>query len=676
MRRVRVGTTIAKNRIRRSETGKKPIHTKEFFLYFSRYRAYQWKKNRIYRNFSVLSSLFLPFLENTHTHTHARAVTFIYIHPFFVGPLLIFAAGSCTLSIYLCLVICTRQMACRKRRRMLQKRLGPNRIPNAEQTPQSVAKASQTNEKKKKKKQKQHRYCSPAANASNSIDVLPMEVLCLIFAACPQALFPILGMVCREWRSLLTRYGGLGQTVRMIDTVAWALEHGQQWMLQWDVIARYRRASSYLDGNRKSRFFRRQTDTFWPSLKILYHSMVHGVYDKRYEDATREFSKAAQPYQPNPKLLEAALRGGHIDVLEYLYAPAGRDARITYKDVYLAMKVAPPRAFHWMLNKYGHGGRESWTEKWHPHIVIEGRLDILQYLAKHRLCVLEPDKWFERALLMAHAHIVEWVINQEYARHHVGIVKSLLWWHPRYADVGFLLTDAKLDATTTLETSEAQESSNYEDPAEGENGQKRRPPTRILRIRPRCVDDSDFSEIDCPEAYGGFRLWTPLYRQSTWRRYVIAARLGKIDVLDQLFDMGVPSGHNSFCKEMAATGNLDAIRWMVRKRFLFDVGATYGAAVSGHFELFCWLVEHGCPWNEAECALRARVNFHGDIVEWIRENGELGPQAGFVEPKPSVLERVLLKDEEDENDDSIDGIQPVKDTGREDGEEEEEEAFE
>jgi hypothetical protein len=105
--------------------------------------------------------------------------------------------------------------------------------------------------------------------------------------------------------------------------------------------------------------------------------------------------------------------------------------------------------------------------------------------------------------------------------------------------------------------------------------------------------------------------------------------------------------HRGMLTEIAATGNLKALQWALKKGLPWEESIGWNAARYGHIhilqfmqsighvldeqcchmaaryaqlETLKWLHEHGCPWNEKTCISAVRED-QFDILRWLRDQG-------------------------------------------------------
>jgi len=118
-------------------------------------------------------------------------------------------------------------------------------------------------------------------------------------------------------------------------------------------------------------------------------------------------------------------------------------------------------------------------------------------------------------------------------------------------------------------------------------------------------------------------IWLNRYATFCWDGkaiQVIAARYGRIDVLDWLNARGIPSARVLY-DPAAKGGHIAVLQWALEHGHPWDrqLGACVNAATNGHFECLKWLVEHNYPYGRAKCIEHAVRFDHAEIVKYLLE---------------------------------------------------------
>lgn len=68
------------------------------------------------------------------------------------------------------------------------------------------------------------------------------------------------------------------------------------------------------------------------------------------------------------------------------------------------------------------------------------------------------------------------------------------------------------------------------------------------------------------------------------------------------------------------SGRLDVLKWLYADGYGFNRSVVLSAAACGHFEIFKWLLDRGCPWDVDLCKAWAHHQGHYAIAAWISQN--------------------------------------------------------
>lgn len=101
---------------------------------------------------------------------------------------------------------------------------------------------------------------------------------------------------------------------------------------------------------------------------------------------------------------------------------------------------------------------------------------------------------------------------------------------------------------------------------------------------------------------------------------MIAASLGRTDLLQVAYGSGIARKDVTACTSAAANGHLQTIKYLRFIECPWDESTAIAAVEGGHFELLRWIIDHGCPSNEL-IQLEAAYNGRLDMVVWLHYNG-------------------------------------------------------
>lgn len=99
----------------------------------------------------------------------------------------------------------------------------------------------------------------------------------------------------------------------------------------------------------------------------------------------------------------------------------------------------------------------------------------------------------------------------------------------------------------------------------------------------------------------------------------IAARMGRVDVLELLENWGFPRSV-LICEEAAAGGDVQTLQYLESKGGLLNWGTCASAGRFGQLGVLKWLRARKCPWNHYVTNYAAQ-NGHFELIKWAYENG-------------------------------------------------------
>jgi hypothetical protein len=488
-------------------------------------------------------------------------------------------------------------------------------------------------------------------------DVLPPELLVYILKMVDPRLYPLLRHVCRQWNAWALDLMG-EPAENFWSVMEWALMEGRIDFFQRAIVPHWKRlkldpcgrVGVRADDNRVQAngimgTLYRCVQRAVTNLTMMRSSMFEGVCSDTFEDAVRKLKALDNVHHPPEPVCRAALAGGHKHMLAYIF-PRKLGVKLTTKDLLLAIEVGTLDTFQWVLHRMSQSNVSAHRlhgKEIELAAVRHDRLDVLQYLARQYRKVdrrMDPNHWFEEAVLCVRKRIVAWVVQQDDLCCQVQrrlddienvaaneildsctevLLRPIRWNSPIVpADVAYLFDQFNGNARTKGGDDDDDTTNSY---------------SQYLLMRYRDDPDADTSYLD------------PCNRTS--RSYVIAARLDDWAGLERLHKDGI--GLSTLVSSQAAKiGDLRLVEWLADHDCPFDAGATLNAANYGHLDLLIWLRDRNCPWNEAQAAWGAKINRHYHVLRWIQQHGELGTKAGQVAPEPVPHEIVVFRKERQE----------------------------
>jgi hypothetical protein len=98
-----------------------------------------------------------------------------------------------------------------------------------------------------------------------------------------------------------------------------------------------------------------------------------------------------------------------------------------------------------------------------------------------------------------------------------------------------------------------------------------------------------------------------------------ATQQGNLDVFQYLREIGC-SWDEWTCACAAENGHLDVLQWADTNGCPWDEKTCSYAAKNGHLDVLQWAHANGCPWDEETCT-KAALNGHLDVLQWAHANG-------------------------------------------------------
>lgn len=99
-----------------------------------------------------------------------------------------------------------------------------------------------------------------------------------------------------------------------------------------------------------------------------------------------------------------------------------------------------------------------------------------------------------------------------------------------------------------------------------------------------------------------------------------AAGKGRFELLQWASAHGCPWDEET-CASAAEGGHLKLLRWVRAHGCPWDSRTCTYAAIQGHFKIFHWARTNGCPWKNERILLYAIRHNNMDMFEWARSNG-------------------------------------------------------
>jgi hypothetical protein len=100
---------------------------------------------------------------------------------------------------------------------------------------------------------------------------------------------------------------------------------------------------------------------------------------------------------------------------------------------------------------------------------------------------------------------------------------------------------------------------------------------------------------------------------------VSVAMSGNLKALKWVVKKGFPMNENT-CHAAASSGNLKMLKWLRNKGCPMNEYTCNGAAGSGNLKILQWLHSKGYPWNEHTCTAAAREG-HLETLQWLHGQG-------------------------------------------------------
>lgn len=96
---------------------------------------------------------------------------------------------------------------------------------------------------------------------------------------------------------------------------------------------------------------------------------------------------------------------------------------------------------------------------------------------------------------------------------------------------------------------------------------------------------------------------------------------GNLPILKEFYERSKLSKLDvSICAKLAASGNIEALKWAREVGFPWKENTCSEAAKHGHLSILKWARENGCPWD-LSTACSALDNGHVDLFKWAFLNG-------------------------------------------------------
>jgi hypothetical protein len=101
----------------------------------------------------------------------------------------------------------------------------------------------------------------------------------------------------------------------------------------------------------------------------------------------------------------------------------------------------------------------------------------------------------------------------------------------------------------------------------------------------------------------------------------LAAILNDYEMLEHYMKKYTPSEDQYIItNEVAISGNLRALKWVIQKGYSMDERTCYIAAECGYLQMLQWLHRADCPWNADTCNAAVQ-NGNLDMVKWLYNAG-------------------------------------------------------
>jgi hypothetical protein len=91
----------------------------------------------------------------------------------------------------------------------------------------------------------------------------------------------------------------------------------------------------------------------------------------------------------------------------------------------------------------------------------------------------------------------------------------------------------------------------------------------------------------------------------------------QIDVFREYIDTypdNINYNDENICNFIAVQGDLETLKWAIKKGFLWTVNTANNAIEHNHFELFKWAYNNGCPIDETTFLIAQKYT---DILDWL-----------------------------------------------------------
>lgn len=102
--------------------------------------------------------------------------------------------------------------------------------------------------------------------------------------------------------------------------------------------------------------------------------------------------------------------------------------------------------------------------------------------------------------------------------------------------------------------------------------------------------------------------------------YVFAAKIGSLNILQQLWDNGFPRSTRDACRAAARHGNQECLHWLIIHNFRIDDDLICEAAAGGHIHILEYLIKRDFDKN---CQATEHAARHGHLacLQWLVANG-------------------------------------------------------
>lgn len=100
--------------------------------------------------------------------------------------------------------------------------------------------------------------------------------------------------------------------------------------------------------------------------------------------------------------------------------------------------------------------------------------------------------------------------------------------------------------------------------------------------------------------------------------YKLAAKHGRIDVIQWAEGKKFHNNGKSICQNAARGGQLETLKWLRERNYPWDHKTTLEAARSRHEEIVKWSIENGCEHNSSVFAMAVETCTL-DLVKWLWE---------------------------------------------------------